>query len=59
MGKPGQVMKDVKINTPLVRGEIMAKIEGRMFFSTGPISLVGEMVDVFDELYPEKSKFEK
>lgn len=55
----GEYITDLKLNRPMVRGEIMASIDKRLFFSTGPLSLVGEMVEVWNELYPEKSKFEK
>lgn len=58
-GITGEPMPDLKLNRPMVRGEIMAAIDKRLFFSTGPLSLIGEMVDVLDELFPEKSKFEK
>lgn len=55
----GTQMKDCKINSPLTPEKIKDHIAGRLFFSTGPVSLVGAMVQVFEEMYPEKSRWEK
>lgn len=52
-------MKDCKIATPLRFNEIKKKIGGSLFFSTSPQGLNEEMMEVFEELYPEKSNFEK
>lgn len=51
-------MSDCKVATPLRYNEIKKKIEGSMFFSTSPQGLNTEMIEIFEELYPEKSKFE-
>lgn len=50
--------KDCKINFPISKTAIEQKIDGRLFFSTGPQAMTGEMVDVFEQLYPLKSKYE-
>lgn len=51
-------MPDLKLNMPHYKGKIEAKIKGRLFFSTGPLVIHDEMIQVWNELYPEKSKYE-
>jgi hypothetical protein len=50
---------DLKINQPLTYTEIMQLIAGRPWFSIGDAAREGEMLQVLQELYPNKSKFEK
>lgn len=57
-GVQTEQMKDCKIATPLRFNEIKKKIAGSIFFSTSPQGLNEEMIEVFEELYPEKSNFE-
>jgi len=53
-------MKDLKINTTdATKPVIYRAIEGRLFFSTGPIAMQEDLLQVFDELYPVKSRWEK
>lgn len=58
-GIRGEYMEDMKINAPLSAARIREKIAGRVFFSSGPHALVGDMVEVLGELYPTPSKWEK
>lgn len=58
-GLDGEEMKDLKINMPAYEPHLKKKIEGRLFFSTGPLGLQPEMMNLFEELYPEKSVYEK
>lgn len=51
-------MDDLKINGWFTYDEILAKIQGRLFFSTGT-ALCAPMLDVLEKLYPYKSKFER
>lgn len=55
----GEQMDDMKLNTPYSVSQVQAKIAGRLFFSTGPLALVGEMETVWQELYPTRSRWEK
>lgn len=55
---PGEYMEDCKINSPLSADKIYDKIAGRLLFSTGPYAMHEGLVKVFEELYPERSKFE-
>ena len=51
-------MPDLKINKAMTYGEIMAKINGRLFFSIGTYGVSSGMTSVLRELYPNKSKYE-
>lgn len=55
----GQDYPDLKIREPLMRFEIKRLIEGRPYFSTGDHSINRAMISVLNELYPNKSIFEK
>ena len=55
---PGVSMSDCKINAPLAPDAIRRKIEGRLFFSTGPLALTNPMIEIFDYLYPDPSRYE-
>jgi hypothetical protein len=55
----GEYMEDCKINYPLTKQRIYEKIKGRIFFSTGPVGMGPEMVEVLQELYPNPSKYER
>ncbi len=46
-----EYMEDLKINLPHYEGKLREKIEGRLFFSTGPYALNPEMKNLFTELY--------
>jgi len=52
-----EFMEDLKLNNWLSKEEIRAKIEGRIFFSTG--TLFEPVREVLNELYPKPSKFER
>lgn len=54
----GVKMHDCKISGPMRYNQIKEKINGSLFFSTSPQGISDEMVEIFEELYPEKSKFE-
>ena len=54
----GEYMEDCKINIPYTKERIYEKLKDRLFFSTGPQGLQPEMMEVFEELYPIKSKYE-
>lgn len=51
-----EFMEDCKIVGHFSKEEVKKKIEGRLFFSTNAIC--NETVEVLEELFPEKSKFE-
>jgi hypothetical protein len=55
----GRPISDLKINGTYTVEQIKAMIHGRMFFSIGNYSLYPEMRKVLNELYPNKSKYEK
>jgi hypothetical protein len=52
-----EYMEDLKIDTYMSKEEIKKKIEGRLFLSTGCVH--DPMIEVLNELFPDKSKFEK
>lgn len=54
----GVEMQDCKLFQPIEKKDIQEKVKS-MFFSTGPQGIDPAMVEVFEELYPEKSSFEK
>lgn len=54
---PGTDIADCKLKGQLVRGEIYQAIKGRPFFSTAD-NMNAAMLDVINELYPDKSQYE-
>lgn len=58
-GFEGYQMTDLKINTPAYQPFLIKKIHDRLFFSTGPLGLQPEMIELLNELYPVPSKYEK
>jgi hypothetical protein len=54
----GFYMPDCKLNFPYAYSAIRAKINDRLFFSTGVYSLNEDMIRVLNELYPEASRWE-
>jgi hypothetical protein len=54
----GEYMEDLKLNAPYSLGRIWEKLEGRTFFSTGNYAMTPDMIEVFETLYPNKSKWE-
>lgn len=52
-------ISDLKINGEYTAEQIKAMIHGRMFFSIGNYSLYPAMRQVLNELYPNKSKYER
>lgn len=54
----GEFMEDCKINIPYTKARIYEKLKDRLFFSTGPQGLQPEMMEIFNELYPNKSNYE-
>jgi hypothetical protein len=57
-GVEGEYMEDLKLNAPFGLNRIWEKLEGRTFFSTGNYAMTPEMIEVFETLYPNKSKWE-
>lgn len=58
-GIDGEITEDIKIRYPFTRGEIWAQIIDRKWFSIGDRCFKeGGMMDVLNELYPNKSKYE-
>jgi hypothetical protein len=58
-GIDGEYMDDIKIRMPLTADEIKQAIAGRKWFSIGDRCFApGGMMDVLNELYPNKSKHE-
>lgn len=55
----GEEMKDCKLNGAMTQREIKDKINGNLFFSTSPQAIDPVMIEVLNELYPDKSKYEK
>lgn len=53
----GRHMDDLKIGQWMPKEEIKNLIKGRLFFSTG--TLFTPMIELLNELYPDKSKYEK
>lgn len=51
-------MQDCKLHGPETKRERMDKINGSMFFSTSQQAIDPEMIEIFEQLYPEKSKYE-
>lgn len=56
---PGTEIRDLKFYKPHPYHEIKQMIEGKPFFSTTRFCLNGDMIKVLQELYPEKSPYEK
>lgn len=52
-------MEDCKINQPKSKREIEERIVGRLFFSTGHNAIKPPMIKVLDELFNEKSSYER
>jgi len=50
-GEEGEYMEDCKINLPYTKARLREKLNGRLFFSTGPQGLQPEMMELFKELY--------
>jgi hypothetical protein len=58
-GISGEHIADKKIRLPLNKGSIMNELQGRKWFSIGDRCFTkGGMMDVLNELYPNKSKYE-
>lgn len=55
----GTQARDCKFFNNHTYDQIKAIIATKQFFSTSPFSQNKDMIRVFDELYPEKSKYEK
>ncbi len=55
----GEEMTDCKINRPTTREDIEERIKDRIFFSVGPNGYKQQMIKKLNELYPEKSRWEK
>jgi len=51
--------KDIKINNIMPYEMIKERIAGSTFFSTGTTAIKPPMIKLLNELYPEKSKWEK
>lgn len=54
----GSEMKDFKINQLLSKEAIKELIKDRLFFSTSTNGMKKPMIELLNELYPNKSKFE-
>lgn len=50
---------DLKISEPLTSSQIREQLTGRAWFSIGDKAFNGEIVDVLQDLYPLKSKYER
>lgn len=57
-GITGSEYSDLKFSVPLMRQSIYQALEERTFFSIGNRCLKGEMKEILQELYPNKSKYE-
>lgn len=57
-GIEGTEYPDLKIRTPLPEKQIKKLIEGRPYFSTGNYCFGKPMVNVLEEIFPEKSIYE-
>jgi hypothetical protein len=55
----GTQLNDLKFYNGHPYDEIKRIIEGKPFFSTSPFSQNRDMIRVFNELYPEKSIYER
>lgn len=55
--KESEYMDDCKINFTYSKRAIYNKLQG-LFFSTGEYGLCPEMIEVFNELYPNPSNYE-
>jgi hypothetical protein len=59
-GIQGEHIDDIKIRLPLKADEIRSQIAGRSWFSIGDRCFTeGGMMEVLNELYPNKSKYER
>ena len=52
-------IEDCKFGNPHSYEQIKKIIKGKPFFSTSPFCMNSDMIKVLNELYPNKSKFEK
>lgn len=57
-GVMGTEITDCKFKNPHSKAQIKKIIEGRPFFSTSPFCMNRDMLEILEELYPEKSIFE-
>ncbi len=57
-GIEGEDYPDLKFRTKLSEQKIREAIKGRPYFSTGNYAINQPMLNVFESLYPNKSKFE-
>lgn len=57
-GIEGTQYPDLKIRTPLREDQIRELIEGRPYFSTGNFCFERPMMNVLNEIFPEKSVYE-
>jgi len=56
---PGTEMKDFKFYKPHTYEQIKSMINGKPFFSTSPYCLNRDMMKILQELYPDRSPYEK
>lgn len=54
----GEEIKDVKVRDQMKYEALRKYVDGKMFFSSGDVSLNGDMRRLIEELFPEKSKYE-
>ena len=54
----GEEMKDCKLHEKETKECRLNKIKDALFFSTSPQSIDPAMIEILEELYPEKSKYE-
>jgi hypothetical protein len=52
-------IQDVKFNQQYKPEEIKRRIGDNPFFSTGPQGVTEIMIEVLEEMYPKKSRYEK
>ena len=58
-GITGEYFKDCKINERLSKEQVLNAINNRHYFSMGENGISKGLLDVLEELYPNKSKYEK
>lgn len=51
--------EDCSIKQPYSKEEILRRIKGKLFFNTNPQGINPVMIEILEQLYPEKSNFEK
>jgi len=54
----GEELQDCKIGQPMTKAEVLQKIDGKLFWSTGPQGMSDEVIEILNEIYPNKSKYE-